>query len=55
MCYSVNHYKPLQNQLLRKPLQTVTKSVWRHGIAVGTVTEQLLNDRWHFRAMTVRL
>ena len=25
-CYSVNRYKPLQNQLLRKPLQTVTNS-----------------------------
>ena len=24
MCYSVNRYKPLQNQLLHKPLQTVT-------------------------------
>ena len=24
VCYSVNRYKPLQNQLLRKPLQTVT-------------------------------
>ena len=26
-CYSVNRYKPLQNQLLQKPLQTVTKPV----------------------------
>ena len=26
LCYSVNRYKPLQNQLLRKPLQTVTNS-----------------------------
>ena len=25
-CYSVNHYKPLQNRLLRKPLQTFTNS-----------------------------
>ena len=25
-CYSVNRYKPLQNRLLRKPLQTVTNS-----------------------------
>ena len=25
-CYSVNRYKPLQKQLLRKLLQTVTKS-----------------------------
>ena len=25
-CYSVNRYKPLQNQLLRTPLQTVTNS-----------------------------
>ena len=25
-CYSVNCYKPLQNRLLRKPLQTVTNS-----------------------------
>ena len=24
VCYSVNHYEPLQNRLLRKPLQTVT-------------------------------
>ena len=55
MCYSVNRYKPLQNQLPRKPLQTVTKSVWRHDIAIGTVTEQSRNDRWNFRAMTVRL
>ena len=25
-CYSVNRYKPLQNRLLQKPLQTVTDS-----------------------------
>ena len=25
-CNSVNRYKPLQNRLLQKPLQTVTKS-----------------------------
>ena len=54
-CYSVNCYKPLQNQLLRKPLQTVTKSVWRHVIAVSTVTEQLCNDSWHFCAIAVRI
>ena len=28
-CYSVNHYKPLQNRLLRKPLQTVTNQLLR--------------------------
>ena len=26
LCYSVNRYKPLQNRLLQKPLQTVTNS-----------------------------
>ena len=24
LCYSVNRYKPLQNRLVQKPLQTVT-------------------------------
>ena len=28
-CYSVNRYKPLQNQLLRKPLQNITNSYKR--------------------------
>ena len=40
VCYYVNPYKPLQNQLLRKPLQTVTNSYKQ----LQTVTNQLLRE-----------
>ena len=38
MCYSVKCYKPLQNQLIHKPLQTVTNRYKQ----LQTVTNQLL-------------
>ena len=35
-CYSINRYKPLQNRLLRKPLQTVTNQLLREPLQTVT-------------------
>ena len=37
-CYSVNRYKPLQNQLLRKPLQTVTNHLLHKPLRTVTIS-----------------